>query len=130
MNEPVFVHQDDRAWETWPDAEVARRGRILWRTLLSDDVTPSEALTLGVARLASGEALHAHRHEQAEAYFFLAGSCVVTVDNEAHTVGSGTAVFIPGNSVHSCRNAGAEDAEFVYVIAADSFADVEYVFSA
>lgn len=83
MGEPVTVPQDDREWETWPEADAERRGRIFWRTLISGHVTPSDKLTLGVARLAPGEALHEHRHEQAEAYFVLAGSCIVTIDGDA-----------------------------------------------
>jgi quercetin dioxygenase-like cupin family protein len=128
MTKPAFVHDSDRQWETWPEPLVEERGRIFWKTLVSGDVTPSDALTLGVAKLAPGEELHAHRHEQAEVYLVTAGEGLVTVDGEAQSVGPGAAVFIPGNAIHSCANTGANELRFAYVLAADSFADVEYLF--
>jgi quercetin dioxygenase-like cupin family protein len=130
VSEPAFVEETEREWETWPEPLVEERGRIFWKTLVSADLTPSEDLTLGVARLPPGERLHEHRHEQAEVYLVLAGEGLVTVEGEARTVGPGAAVFIPGNAVHSCANTGAAELRFAYVLAADSFADVEYVFSA
>ena len=55
MNEqPVVVHEDEREWEGWRDEEVAERGNVLWKTLLSGGLTPSRSLTLGVARVPSG----------------------------------------------------------------------------
>lgn len=111
-------------WETWPDALVAERGRVLWRTLAS-----GEGLTLGIARLAPGEALHEHRHEQAEVYVVLDGAGVVTIDGTARDVEAGSALLIPGNAQHSCANTGADELRFAYVLAAESFDDVEYVFS-
>jgi mannose-6-phosphate isomerase-like protein (cupin superfamily) len=128
VSEPAFVREADREWETWPDELVEERGRILWKTLVSGDVTPSDGLTLGVAKLPPGEGLREHHHEQAEVYLFLAGDGLVTVDGEARSVGPGAAVFIPGNAPHSCENTGASELRFAYVLAADSFADVEYVF--
>ena len=44
--EPVVVQEGSREWETWPDEEAARKGLVYWRTLISGDVTRSEALTL------------------------------------------------------------------------------------
>jgi quercetin dioxygenase-like cupin family protein len=111
-------------WETWPEELVEERGRVLWQTLAE-----GEGLTLGVARLPPGEELHEHRHEQSEVYLVLEGAGVVTVDGEARDVAEGAAVFIPGNALHSCRNDGDVELRFAYVLAADSFADVEYVFS-
>ena len=92
------------------------------------DLAPTDGLTLGVASLPPGEVLRAHRHEQAEVYLVTAGQGLVTVDGDARSVGPGTAVFIPGNAVHSCANTGVGELRFAYVLAADSFADVEYVF--
>src|SRR5438067_973930 len=91
--EPVIVDVAELAWETWPDELVAERGTIFWKTLLSGDRTPSDALTLGIARLPPGEALHEHHHAQAELYFVLDGAGEVTIDGESRSVGAGTAVF-------------------------------------
>ena len=129
MSEPSFVYESDREWETWPAPLVEERGRIFWKTLVSGDLTPSEGLTLGVARLPPGESLHEHRHEQVEVYLVTAGEGIVTIDGNARAVAPGAAVFIPGNAVHSCANTGAADLLFAYVLAADSFGDVEYVFA-
>ena len=126
--EPVVVEGSAREWETWPEEEVAARGLVYWKTLLSADVTPSEALTLGIAKIPPGEALHEHRHQQAEIYLILEGTGLVRIDGKARPVGAGSAVFIPGNVVHSCENTGASDLRFAYVFPANSFEEVEYVF--
>ena len=126
--EPVVVDESTRRWETWPDEEVAARGLVYWKTLLSADVTPSEALTLGIAKIPPGEALHEHRHQQAEIYLILEGTGLVRIDGKARPVGAGSAVFIPGNVVHSCENPGASALRFAYVFPANSFEEVEYVF--
>ena len=126
--EPVIVDESTRRWETWPDEEVAARGLVYWKTLLSADVTPSEALTMGIAKIPPAEALHEHRHQQAEIYLILEGTGLVRIDGKARPVGAGSAVFIPGNVVHSCENTGASDLRFAYVFPANSFEEVEYVF--
>src|SRR5215217_962632 len=104
-SEPVVVHQDGRTWERWPSEQVAQRGDVAWKTLISAGLTRSDSLTLGIAKLAPGKRLHAHRHEQAEAYLVLAGS-----------------------AVHSVESTGQTDLRVAYVFAADAFEDVEYVF--
>ena len=126
--EPVVVRESAREWETWPEEEAAKRGLVYWRTLVSGDVTRSEALTLGIAKMPPGEALHEHRHRQAEIYLVLEGTGSVRVEGKARPVGAGSAVFIPANAVHSCENTGASDLRFAYVFPASSFEEVEYVF--
>ena len=126
--EPVVVDESARDWQTWPEEEVAQRGLVYWRTLVSGDVTRSEALTLGIAKIPPGEALHEHTHRQAEIYLVLEGTGSVRVEGKARPVGAGSAVFIPANAVRSCGNAGASDLRFAYVSPASSFEEVEYVF--
>ena len=131
MNEqPVIVHEDEREWEGWCDEDVAERGNVLWKTLLSGGLTPSRSLTLGVARVPSGGNLAAHRHEQAEAYLVLDGTGVVTIDGSPNRLHPGASVFIPGGAVHCVRSDGATDLRVAYVLAADSFEDVTSVFGA
>lgn len=127
-SDSVVVHEDDCEWESWPQEQLARRGNVHWKTLISAGLTRSQSLTLGVALLAPGETLHAHRHEQAEAYLVLAGSGIVTIDGFAHAVGPGASVFIARNAVHSVKSTGQTDLRLAYVLAADAFEDVEYVF--
>ena len=124
----MVVRERDREWETWPDEEVAERGVVFWRTLVSGDVTQSDTLTMGIAKIPPGESLKRHRHTQPELYLVLEGSGVVSIDSDAKHVEAGTAVFIPGDALHSCENTGESELRLAYVLAADSFEDVEYVF--
>ena len=126
--EPVVVQESTREWETWPAEDMAERGLVYWKTLVSGDLTHSEALTMGIAKIPPDEALHEHRHRQAEIYLVLEGTGSVTIDGKTRPVAAGSAVFIPGNALHSCENAGTSELRFAYVLAADSFEDVEYVF--
>ena len=126
--DPVVVQESTRGWETWPDEEIAEKGLVYWKTLVSGDLTQSEALTMGIAKIPPTEALHEHRHQQAEIYLILEGTGLVRIDGKAQAVEAGSAVFIAGNVVHSCENTGASDLRFAYVFPANSFAEVEYVF--
>jgi quercetin dioxygenase-like cupin family protein len=126
--EPGVVEESAREWETWPDEEVADRGSVYWKTLVSGDLTRSEALIMGIAKIPPAEALHEHRHRQAEIYLLLEGTASVTIAGKTRPVAAGSAVFIPGNALHSCQNTGTSDLRVAYVFAADSFEEVEYVF--
>ena len=102
-----------------------------WKTLISAGLTPSGALTAGVARLAPNGRLRAHHHEQAEIYVILAGCGTVTIDGVTCRRRRG------GDGVHprlarSTRSRPPADGDlhFAYVLAADAFEDVTYVFDA
>jgi len=126
--EPVVVREGDLEWETWPDEDVAKRGLVYWKTLVSRDVTHSDALTMAIAKIPPGEALRKHRHRQAEIYFILEGTGLVEIDSEARSVTAGSTVFIPGDTVPCCENTGASALRCAYVFPADSFEEIEYVF--
>ena len=126
---PVIARESEREWESWPEEEVATRGRTSWTTLFSRGRTPTEALTLGIARIAPGEALHENRHAEPEIYLVLEGIATVTVAGREWRAEPGAAVFIPGNALHGCRNAEHSDLRFAYAFATDSFETVEYVFA-
>lgn len=115
-------------WEGWPADQVAQRGTVLWKTLISGGQTDSDALTAGVALVAPGGVLRAHRHAQAEIYIILDGTGVVAIDGDSRDVGPGVTVFIPGDAVHSIENRGTTELRFAYVLAADRFEDVQYRF--
>jgi quercetin dioxygenase-like cupin family protein len=127
-DEPVFADERLGEWEGWPAEQVAERGRVQWKTLVSGGVTPTSGLTAGVARIAPGDALRLHRHAQAEIYLMLVGRGRVTVGSSVREVGPGTTVFIPGDAVHGMENAGASELRLHYVLAADAFEDVVYIF--
>ncbi len=125
---PVIARESELEWESWPEDEVATRGRVFWKTLFSRDRTPTEALTLGLARIPPGESLREHRHAKPEIYLVLDGIATVTVGDREWRAEPGAAIFIPGDVVHGCRNAERSDLRFAYAFATDSFEDVEYVF--
>jgi mannose-6-phosphate isomerase-like protein (cupin superfamily) len=126
----VIVAESDREWEEWAEQQIAERGDIQWKTLISAGLTPSRALTAGVARVPANGTLRAHRHEQVEVYFILEGTGVVTIDGSPANVGPGSTVFIPGNAVHSIKSSEKTGLRLAYVLAAHAFEDVEYVFGA
>ena len=125
---PVVGREGDQEWETWSEEDIPQKGLVYWKTLISKGVTRSENLTLGIARLPPGGALHRHRHVQEEVYLVLEGSGLVRVGGEEIAVKAGSAVFIPGDARHSCENTGTADLRVAYVFPADAFEDVEYVF--
>lgn len=76
--EPIVAQGDDREWETWAnETDILERGLVYWKTLVSGDVTHSDSLTMGVARIPAGEALRKHRHRQAEIYLILEGTGLI-----------------------------------------------------
>jgi quercetin dioxygenase-like cupin family protein len=121
----LVLQDDDHPAEGWHD----ERGHLTWRTLFSAGTTPSDTLVTGVAELPEGGFLALHRHDQAETYYVLSGQGVVTLESVDHPVRPGSNVFIPGGREHGARNTGAGVLRVFYVLAADDFADVEYVFS-
>ena len=125
---PIVSREADREWETWGEEDVPRKGLVFWKTLISRGVTRSQGLTLGVASLPPGGALREHRHAQEEVYLVLDGSGLVRVGAEELAVEAGSAVFVPGDALHSCENTGTSDLRVAYVFPADSFDEVEYVF--
>jgi quercetin dioxygenase-like cupin family protein len=124
--EPVVVGEDERAWEALGDEEAS--DSVLFKTLISGGLTRSEALTAGVAKIPPGATLSEHRHRQHEVYLVLAGEGSVRVGEGVRAVRAGSVVFVPGDTFHSCENTGASELRLAYVLAADSFEDVEYVF--
>jgi mannose-6-phosphate isomerase-like protein (cupin superfamily) len=124
--EPVVVGEDERAWEALEDEETS--DSVLFKTLISGGLTRSEALTAGVAKVPPGAALSRHRHRQAEVYLVLAGAGSVRAGEGVRSVRADSAVFVPGGALHSCENTGTSELRLAYVLAADSFEDVEYVF--
>ena len=71
--EPVVVEEDERGWERMQGEEAGGPAAVSYKTLISGNLTRSEALTMGVAKIPPGAALSEHRHRQAEVYLVLAG---------------------------------------------------------
>jgi quercetin dioxygenase-like cupin family protein len=111
--------------DAWDDD----RGRLGFASLLSADRTPTSAMTAGVAVLRPGERLEPHRHEPAEVYLILEGSVELTLGEAVHELDEGAVAFIPGNVTHGVRALGDVTARVFYVLACDSFDDMQYDFS-
>jgi mannose-6-phosphate isomerase-like protein (cupin superfamily) len=69
---PFVTHESQCEIEGWDDPV---RGVVKWRTLLSGDRAPTQALTMGVAEVNAIDAvdIRLHRHAQDEAYYVLSG---------------------------------------------------------
>ncbi|HKL49362.1 MAG TPA: cupin domain-containing protein [Desulfuromonadales bacterium] len=125
--EPVVIHEDECDPEGWDDP---LSGHFRWRTLISQDRTSTDSLTVGVAEIDAGASkdLPLHRHEQVEVYYVLAGEGVVSVSGTDYPVRPGSAVFLPSNAEHGVRNTGVEQLRLLYVFPADSFSQIQYDF--
>lgn len=126
-SQPFVVNETAVPLEGWSDPV---RGVVNWRTLLSADRTPTEALTIGVAEVVEqvGAEARLHRHAQAEAYYILSGRGILTIEGEELPLSPGTCAFIPGGAWHAARGVGAEPLRLLYVFAADSFDHIVYEF--
>ena len=127
MSVPFLSHDAGVASDGW--AEPEGRGVVGWQTLISGDITPTEALTAGIAVFEPGGFLALHRHEPAEMYFILEGTGIVTLDGVDNLVKPGDCVFIPPMAEHGVRNLEVGALRFLYVFPTNSFADVAYQFS-
>lgn len=122
---PTVVEEAGIAPDSWDDPT---HGRLRWRTLFSQGLTPTASITCGVAELAPGDRLNRHRHAPAEIYYVVAGEGVVFLDGREIAVRAGAAVFIPGMAEHGIRQTGAATLRFFYAFGVDSFDSVEYLF--
>ncbi|MEU0470920.1 cupin domain-containing protein [Amycolatopsis sp. NPDC006131] len=126
MANRVIVHAEENGPVSgWDDP---LHGTITWRTLFSGDTTGTTGLTAGAAEVPPGGLLRRHHHEPAEVYFVVHGHGTILTEEGEHPVGPGSSVFIPGGVPHGIRNTGPVPLRFCYVLAADSFGDVEYHF--
>jgi mannose-6-phosphate isomerase-like protein (cupin superfamily) len=127
-SKPTVVREADCDWETWEDRDASAEGFVHWKTLISGDKTASRGITMGVAEIPPYESLVRHRHIQPEVYFIIEGTGIILIENEERRVSSRTAIYIPGDAVHSFTNTSASPLRFLYAFPADSFQDVKYVF--
>lgn len=127
MRQPqaVITHPRERVRESWQDPA---RGDVSWFTLFSGDITPTTAMSAGVAEINPGGSLEPHRHAEPEIYFVVEGSGILTVNGEETPVGAGTAIYIPGDAQHGLRNDTGAQLRLFYVFPIDCFSDVIYRF--
>ncbi|MEM1944241.1 MAG: cupin domain-containing protein [Nitrososphaerota archaeon] len=75
-----------------------------------------------------GGDIPAHMHPDIEhEQYVLRGNYTIVIDGVTYRVGPGTAIYIPANSVHSYRNDGDEQAEFLCIIPRRERYGVEWI---
>ncbi|WP_051617274.1 cupin domain-containing protein [Desulfonatronovibrio hydrogenovorans] len=123
-NQPVVTSFDQchevRRNQTW--------GHVRWQTLFSRKKTSTLGLTAGVAEIPPGRKFNIHSHPPAEIYYILEGTGILRLGRKQHAVSPGTAVFIPGNTLHGLQNTGCSVLRFFYVFPEDSIEDSAYCF--
>ncbi len=125
--QPLVVDEADAPRDGWDDPV---RGRLRWRTLFSQGLTPTAGITCGVTELGPGDWLGLHRHAPAEIYYVFAGAGIVSLEGREIPVKAGSAAFIPGMAEHGIRQTGDDVLRLFYAFPVDSFDGVEYLFSA
>ncbi|MEM4281574.1 MAG: cupin domain-containing protein [Candidatus Caldarchaeum sp.] len=94
--------------------EKARNSFIQW---LIDSRDGSSNIYLRKFTIKPGGEIPSHSHPDMEhVQYVLRGEYEVVLDGVVHRVSAGDVVFIPAKTVHSYRNTGGEDAEFLCVI--------------
>jgi mannose-6-phosphate isomerase-like protein (cupin superfamily) len=124
MAEPTLVHPQTVPLERWSDPA---RGSIGWQTLLSAGLTPSHAMTCGIATLEPGEDFALHCHAEPELYFAIEGMAQIIVDGIPHLMMPESALFIPGGALHGIP-AVTTRFRYFYCFATDSFSQIVYEF--
>jgi mannose-6-phosphate isomerase-like protein (cupin superfamily) len=88
----------------------------LVKRVIYPELTGVKGATLAIVYINPGEEIKLHSHPEEELYYIISGTGTVTLDDEEHPVGPGTAVYIAGNRVHGQRPTGNEPLYMVAVI--------------
>lgn len=121
----IRIDAQDCAPARWEDPA---RGTLSWHTLISGEVTASEALVCGIAEMQAGETFALHRHAEPEVYFGLEGEGDVMIDGIAYRLAPGVALFIPSMAEHGVPRAEAP-LRWFYTFARDRFDQITYHFT-
>ncbi|MDD5163434.1 MAG: cupin domain-containing protein [Candidatus ainarchaeum sp.] len=71
---------------------------------------------IGEAALKPGKTSFWHRLKNSELYFILQGTGLMQIDEEAESVKSGQAVFIPANAKQRIKNTGKKSLVFLCIV--------------
>jgi mannose-6-phosphate isomerase-like protein (cupin superfamily) len=125
-SQAVITRAEEWPREEWDDPQ---RGSVAFRTLFSSDVTPTDSMCAGIAEIVpGGGAKQLHSHAEAEIYYILEGTGILTIDDVETVVTPGRAVFIPGHVRHGLRNESTATVKLFYVFPTGRFGDVTYRF--
>ncbi|MEM0348757.1 MAG: cupin domain-containing protein [Candidatus Caldarchaeum sp.] len=99
------------------EARPVDRARDTFIQVLVDARDGSANIFLRRFVIKPGGEIPAHSHPDMEhVQYVLRGEYEVVLDGVVHRVKAGDVLFIPAKTVHSYRNMGKEDAEFLCVI--------------
>jgi mannose-6-phosphate isomerase-like protein (cupin superfamily) len=90
---------------------------VLKKILLRrDDFVERTIQMVNIALLPTGKAFTPHYHEDMQEVFIIVrGNAQITVDEEQATLDKGDTVVIPVGSVHTMKNVGIEDVEYIVI---------------
>ena len=125
MKNPTRVDQADVELAHWADP---MHGTVVWKTLISADVTDTDSMVCGIAQMSEGDTFAMHSHPQSEIYFGLEGWVDVQINAQSFRLSPGVALFIPGSAVHGVIRASAP-VRWFYTFAVDSFSQIAYTFT-
>ena len=123
------IHESDFPWQELADPALRAQSSIRWKTLVGAGGTPTLRLTFGLAEIPVGGTWVLHHHAPPELYVILSGEGRTEIDGVAHTVRTGTVLYIPGNSQHVTFNSGMEPLRFAYAFPTDTIEEIEYRFA-
>ena len=125
MRPAVSKNAQDLPEQGWDDPA---KGSVRWKTLFSGEVTQTDSMVCGIARMEAGDHFALHRHAQPEIYFGLEGEGEVMIDGVAHRLAPGIALFIPGHALHGVPVAHGP-LRWFYSFACDRFDQIQYDFA-
>ena len=90
----------------------------VWKKILlgKEDLFDGQVQMINWALLPLGNAFQPHYHEDMQEVFIVVqGMVTITVGQETETLTAGDAVAIPAGSIHTMKNTGKENVEYVVV---------------
>jgi mannose-6-phosphate isomerase-like protein (cupin superfamily) len=90
---------------------------VLKKILLRrDDFVQGRIQMVNIALLPTGKTFRPHYHEDMqEVFIIIQGNAKIRVDKEEATLGRGDTVMVPVGSVHTMKNVGTEDVEYIVI---------------
>jgi mannose-6-phosphate isomerase-like protein (cupin superfamily) len=73
--------------------------------------------SLAVAEVEVGKCTYRHRLRQLEVYYIVAGTGIMHIGTEQHSVKPGDAVLVPANQTQWIENVGAQALKFAAIVA-------------
>jgi mannose-6-phosphate isomerase-like protein (cupin superfamily) len=90
---------------------------VLKKILLrKEDLVNGEVQMINWALLPVGKAFERHYHEDMQEVFIIVhGTAEITIEQEMEALSPGDAVVIPAGSIHTMKNIGQDNVEYVVV---------------